>query len=59
MNPDSAQPPALLIPISKPRESQSRVASERFQLNHLLAGVTKANRHAAVDFGPPVGREAS
>ena len=29
-----------------------------FKLEDLLAGITARNRHAAVDFGGPVGREA-
>lgn len=29
-----------------------------YRLEDLLAGITKLNRHAAVDFGAPVGREA-
>ncbi|NRF71406.1 AbrB/MazE/SpoVT family DNA-binding domain-containing protein [Aquincola sp. S2] len=28
-----------------------------YRLDDLLAGITKANRHASVDFGAPVGRE--
>jgi len=30
----------------------------RFRLADLLAGVTPENRHAEIDFGPAVGREA-
>ncbi len=29
-----------------------------FKLEDLLAGITRQNCHAAVDFGRPVGREA-
>lgn len=29
-----------------------------FKLEDLLAGITARNRHAAVDFGGPVGNEA-
>ena len=29
-----------------------------FKLDDLLAGITARNRHAEVDFGRPVGREA-
>ena len=28
-----------------------------YNLDTLLAGMTEANRHEAVDFGPPQGRE--
>jgi antitoxin MazE len=28
-----------------------------YRLKDLLAGITKQNRHAAVDFGSPIGRE--
>ena len=33
-------------------------AAREYRLEDLVAGITKANRHAAVDFGAPVGREA-
>jgi len=33
-------------------------AQPEYKLDDLLAGITKANRHAAVEFGPPVGGEA-
>lgn len=33
-------------------------AAREYQLEDLVAGITEANRHAAVDFGAPVGREA-
>lgn len=29
-----------------------------YKLADMLGGITKLNRHAAVDFGPAVGREA-
>jgi len=29
----------------------------KYRLNDLLKGMTKENMHAAVDFGPPIGRE--
>jgi antitoxin MazE len=29
-----------------------------YRLADLLAGITKENRHASVDFGAPMGREA-
>ncbi len=35
------------------------VATPRFSLEQLLARVTKKNRHAEVETGAPVGREAS
>ncbi len=35
-----------------------RPAPKHYRLNDLLAGVTKANRHAVVDFGSPALREA-
>ena len=34
------------------------VAEPQYTLEGLLSGVTKRNRHAEVDFGPPLGREA-
>jgi antitoxin MazE len=45
------------------RADDDRIVLERphpkhYRLSDLLAGVTKANRHAPVDFGPPAGREA-
>ena len=45
-----------------PRADGDRIVVERpqpksYRLRDLLAGVTKANHHAAADFGPPVGRE--
>lgn len=33
-------------------------AAREYRLEDLVAGITKANRHAAVDFGAAVGREA-
>jgi len=33
------------------------VRQKEFKLDALLAGITDENRHAAVDFGKPVGRE--
>ena len=30
---------------------------EMYELAALVAGITDENRHAAVDMGPPVGRE--
>jgi antitoxin MazE len=33
-------------------------AQREYRLEDLLAGITKLNRHAPVDFGVPVGREA-
>ena len=34
-----------------------RPQPKHYRLNDLLAGVTEANRHAAVDFGAPASRE--
>ena len=34
-----------------------RPQPKRYRLRDLVAGVTKANRHEAADFGKPVGRE--
>ncbi|MFN5511257.1 MAG: AbrB/MazE/SpoVT family DNA-binding domain-containing protein [Burkholderiales bacterium] len=31
--------------------------SVRYELGDLLAGLSRANRHDSVDFGPAVGRE--
>jgi len=40
------------------RELRARHQSNReFMLKDLLTGVTKKNRHPAVDFGHPVGKE--
>ena len=44
------------------RADDDRIVVERsqprhYRLNDLLAGVTEANRHAAVDFGAPASRE--
>ena len=33
-------------------------AAREYRLDELVAGITKANLHPAVDFGAPVGREA-
>ena len=33
------------------------VSHREYQLGELLAGITRDNLHAAVDFGAPVGRE--
>ncbi len=33
------------------------VVEREYTLEELLAGVTDENRHADVDFGPPVGKE--
>ena len=32
--------------------------TREYKLAEMVAGITKLNRHAAVDFGTPVGREA-
>jgi antitoxin MazE len=44
------------------RAEGSRIVLERapreYTLDELVAGITKKNRHSAVDFGAPVGREA-
>jgi antitoxin MazE len=45
------------------RADDDRIVVERprpthYRLSDLLAGVTEANRHDAVDFGPPAPREA-
>jgi antitoxin MazE len=45
------------------RSDDERIIVERpsprhYRLSDLLAGVTKANRHAVVDFGSPETREA-
>lgn len=34
------------------------VGDNAYDLAALVAGITDENRHAAVDMGPPVGREA-
>lgn len=33
------------------------VRKRKYTLAQLLAGMTKENRHAAIDWGPPVGKE--
>jgi len=45
------------------RADEDRIVVERpqprsYRLSDLVAGVTRANRHSAVDFGKPQGREA-
>jgi antitoxin MazE len=45
------------------REEDGRIVIEPvredvFDLTALVDGITEENRHDAVDFGPPVGREA-
>jgi antitoxin MazE len=45
------------------RADDDRIVVERpqpkyYRLGDLLAAVTKANRHEAVDYGAPAGREA-
>jgi antitoxin component of MazEF toxin-antitoxin module len=44
------------------RAEGSRIVLERaareYSLDELVSGITKKNRHSAVDFGKPVGREA-
>ena len=44
------------------RADEDRIVVERpqpanYRLSDLLAGITKTNRHDAVDFGRPLGRE--
>jgi antitoxin MazE len=44
------------------REESGRIVIEptrqkTWDLDELLRGITKKNRHEAVDFGPPVGEE--
>jgi antitoxin MazE len=33
------------------------IRPQKYRLEDLLKGITKENQHAAVDFGPPVGKE--
>jgi antitoxin MazE len=45
------------------RADEDRIVVERpqpksYRLSDLLAGITKSNRHDAVESGPPQGREA-
>ena len=35
-----------------------QVVARRYSFKQLMAGVTKENIHAEIDFGPPVGKEA-
>ncbi len=44
--------------VVKGRLVVSPVSAPRYTLKQLLAGVTKANRHAEMDTGRPVGRES-
>jgi antitoxin MazE len=44
------------------REEAGRIVIEplrqkKYDLDELLKGITPENRHEAVDFGPPVGKE--
>jgi antitoxin MazE len=34
-----------------------RPARRKYELQQLVSQITKKNRHAAVDWGPPVGKE--
>jgi hypothetical protein len=44
--------------VSEDRGFADDSSTERdFTLQELLAGITKENRHAEVDFGRPVGKE--
>lgn len=38
-------------------ENQKRQTERGYALEELLAGVTKANLHGEVSFGPPLGNE--
>ncbi len=38
-------------------ENQKPQTEQEYTLEELLAGVTKANLHGEVSFGPPVGKE--
>lgn len=45
------------------REESGRIVIEpvrrkKFNLDTLVKGITRANQHSEVDFGPPVGKEA-
>ena len=44
------------------REEAGRIVIEplrqkKYDLDELLKGITAKNRHEAIDFGPPVGKE--
>ena len=46
------------------REEKGRIVIEpvrqkTYTLNELLKGISTENRHEAVDFGPPEGKEVS
>jgi hypothetical protein len=44
--------------VSEDRRFTDDSSTERdFKVQELLAGITKENRHAEVDFGRPVGKE--
>jgi len=60
------KPVALEIGLSADREIDMSIqkgalvltpAKPTYTLAELVAGITHANRHDEVDFGPPVGRE--
>ena len=44
------------------RAEDGRIVLERtpreYTLDELVSGITKKNRHSAIDFGKPLGREA-
>jgi antitoxin MazE len=44
------------------REENGRIVIEpispdKYDLAHLLSGITSENLHSEIDFGPPVGKE--
>jgi antitoxin MazE len=43
---------ALVVKVAKPKKRR------RYMLEQLLNGITEENRHAAIEWGPPVGNEA-
>jgi antitoxin MazE len=42
---------ALVIKVAKPKKRR------RYNLESLVNGITEENRHAEIDWGPPVGGE--
>jgi antitoxin MazE len=48
----TAENGVLVVKVSKPKKRR------RYNLEHLINGITEENRHAELDWGPPVGNEA-
>jgi len=44
----------LVVELAKPRRR-----SRRYTLEQLVSGITPENRHSELEWGPPIGNEAS